>query len=34
MNNILRLIRNEGVKWVRLENIFNVRTGYTPSKKT
>ena len=33
MTNILELLKNEKVEWKKLGEVFNTRTGYTPSKK-
>ena len=30
---LLTLLENETVEWKKLGDVFNVRTGYTPSKK-
>ena len=33
MTNILELLKNEKVEWKKLGEVFDTRTGYTPSKK-
>lgn len=33
MTNILELLKNEKVEWKKLGEMFDIRTGYTPSKK-
>ena len=33
MTNILELLKDEKVEWKKLGEVFNTRTGYTPSKK-
>ena len=33
MTNILELLQHEKVEWKKLGEVFNTRTGYTPSKK-
>ena len=33
MANILELLKNEKVEWKKLSEVFDTRTGYTPSKK-
>ena len=33
MPNILELLKNEKVEWKKLGEVFDTRTGYTPSKK-
>lgn len=32
MSEILEMIKNEKVEWKKIEDIFDIRTGYTPSK--
>ena len=32
MSKIEELLKNEKVEWKRLDEIFYIRTGYTPSK--
>lgn len=33
MTNILELLKNEKIEWKKLGEVFDTRTGYTPSKK-